>query len=77
MFTVSLFFVLFCFVFFVTLLYFGDLVKALIFPSALKRLIFFSVYAHTHGSMTRIVQFSYLIPTTIKKEFQFLRSEQS
>lgn len=45
-----------CFYFFfscyVILLYFGDIVKALIFPSALKHMISSSVFAHAHNLRT-------------------------
>ena len=46
---------------------FGDLIKALIFLSALKHMILSSVFAHTHNSRT---QFSYLISPFIKNIFQ-------
>lgn len=43
---------LFFFSCYVILLYFGDIVKALIFPSALKHMISSSVFAHAHNLRT-------------------------
>ena len=62
-----------------TLLYFGDLVKALIFPSALKHMIFSSVFAHKHNSRTQACTSSAILFHSLLKTFfsQFLRTEQS